>query len=185
MPDKSKDFTARTGKFMVFATWILLLGILTYLFNNYLEKQNNPNTTLNTETGANGIAEVVLQRNRYGHYVAKGAINGQSVTFLLDTGATIVSIPQTIAGNLGLRKGAPMTASTANGSITVYATRLDSISLGSIGFNNIRAHINPHMGSREILLGMNFMKNLEMIQRGDQLILRQYPNTNYQGMTKK
>ena len=139
MPDKPKDFTARTAKFMVFATWILLLGILTYFFNNYLEKQNNPNTTLNIQTGTDGIAEVVLQRNRYGHYVANGAINGQNVTFMLDTGATIVSIPQTIARNLGLRKGAPMTASTANGSITVYATLLNSISLGPIEIG--RAHV--------------------------------------------
>lgn len=180
MPDKPKDFTVRIANFMVFASWILFLGILTYLFNNYLEKQNNPNATLNNQPGANGLSEVVLQRNRYGHYVANGTINGQSVTFMLDTGATIVNIPQTIARNLGLRKGAPMTVSTANGSITVYATILNSISLGSIGFHDIRAHINPHMREQEILLGMNFMKNLEMIQTGNQLILRQYPNVKLQ-----
>lgn len=154
---------------MVYAAWILLLGLLTYFFNNYLEQQQNPNREI---PSASSGTEIRLQRNRYGHYVTSGRINGQPVTFLLDTGATTISIPQTVARKLNLRAGAPIPVRTANGTVTVYSTRLNSVSIGPIELPDLRADINPHMDGTEILLGMNFLRHLELLQQGDQLILR-------------
>ncbi len=68
--------------------------------------------------------QVVLQRNRFGHYVATGAINGTPVTFLLDTGSTQISIPGDLAHDLGLKPGPAYDVSTANGTITVRGTRI-------------------------------------------------------------
>lgn len=164
------------GKWMVYAAWIIFLILLTVLFNNYLEKQNNPNTDVYGQITSNQSIEVILLRNRYGHYVADGEINGKPVTFLLDTGATTISVPQKTASRLGLEKGAPMSAYTANGTVTVYHTKLDSVRIGRIVLHQLRGDINPNMGGKEILLGMNFLKHLELVQRGDQLILRQLPN---------
>ncbi len=65
-------------------------------------------------------------------------INPKPVTFLLDTGATLISIPETIARQLQLAKGYPVQSRTANGSIEVFATKLDSVSIGAIEINNIR-----------------------------------------------
>ena len=178
MPDKPQDFSTKAGQIMLYAAWIVFLLFLTYLFSNYLEKKNNPNITLNVQTSTDGVAEVILQRNRYGHYVANGTINDQVVTFLLDTGATVVSIPESIAQDLNLQAGAPISVNTANGSITVYSTRVKEISIGPIQFHNIRAHINPYMDGKDILLGMNFMKHLEMIQKQDQLTLRLSPEAH-------
>ena len=62
---------------------------------------------------------------------------------------------------------------TANGTVRAYLTRLDSVRLGAIEQNQVRATIAPGLGSEQVLLGMSFLKNLEMIQRGDQLTLRQ------------
>ena len=62
--------------------------------------------TLNCALQSNGKAQVTLQQNRQGHYVTNGAINGTQVTFLLDTGATQVSIPGHIAETLSLQAGA-------------------------------------------------------------------------------
>ncbi|HIF55390.1 MAG TPA: TIGR02281 family clan AA aspartic protease, partial [Methylococcaceae bacterium] len=56
--------------------------------------------------------------------------------------------------------------------IKVFTTRLDSVSVGAIELNNIRATINPHMQGKEILLGMSFLKHLEMMQKGQELTLR-------------
>ncbi len=159
---------------MIYLAWILFLGILTMAFTKFLDRQNNPNQKIAVSYNADQIAEVVLQQNRQGHYLANGAINDKAVTFLLDTGATHISIPEHIARQLNLTKGFPMKVSTANGAITVYDTRLDSVSIGAITLHNIRANINPFMKSDEILLGMSFMKQLELIQRNGQLILR-YP----------
>ncbi len=156
---------------MIYLAWFIFLALLTFGFNNYLERQNNPNQTVSTKWN-NGIAEVRLKQNRYGHYLAKGQINQIPVTFLLDTGATLISIPKSIAQQIQLKKGYPAQSRTANGTITVYDTRLSSVGIGAIELNNIRATINPHMEGDEILLGMSFMKHLEMTQKGKELILR-------------
>lgn len=118
------------------------------------------------------MAEVILQRNRMGHYVANGEINNQPVRFLLDTGATSISLPAEVAQRLGLKGTRKHQVETANGTITVSATRLHQVSLGGITLHNVRAHINPHMDGEDVLLGMTFLKHLEMIQRGNTLTLR-------------
>ncbi|MCP4702508.1 MAG: TIGR02281 family clan AA aspartic protease [Gammaproteobacteria bacterium] len=164
----------RLGKGMITAAWVLLLGLLTLFFNDLLDKQHNPNRDPLTTQQEDGARTVVLQRNRDGHYVAAGTINGVSVDFLLDTGATTVSVPARIARELNLKKGPQTYTSTANGTIITYATRLDRVTLGNITLRRVRAHINPHMEQAEILLGMSFLKYLEFTQRGNKLILRQY-----------
>ena len=161
---------------MIYIAWLLFLALLTFGFNNYLEQQNNPNQFVITNFVDN-IAEVRLKQNRQGHYIANGQINHFPVTFMLDTGATLISIPETIADRLKLKKGFPIQSRTANGNITVYSTRLDSVSIGAIALHNIRATINPYMHGKEILLGMSFMKHLEMTQKGKQLTLKYYQNS--------
>lgn len=156
---------------MIYIAWILFLSILTFAFNKYLDQQNNPNQNVSIQK-ENNVAEVKLKQNRYGHYVVTGQINQIPVTFMLDTGATLISIPATLAEKLKLTKGYPTQSKTANGNITVYSTRLNSVGIGAIELNNIRASINPHMNGEEILLGMSFMKHLEMTQKGGEMILR-------------
>jgi aspartyl protease family protein len=99
-------------------------------------------------------------------------INGQPVNFLLDTGATHVSVPAGIAEDLGLRKGRRSQVSTANGVISVYQTELDTVQLGGIQLQQVRASINPYMPDEVVLLGMSFMKHLDMTQRDGVLTLR-------------
>jgi aspartyl protease family protein len=158
---------------MTVLAWVLVLGLLGAFFSGWMEKLNNPNQQVRTQLSRDGAREVVLAQNRAGHYVANGTINGQPVTFLLDTGATSVSVPAGIAGSLGLVRGAPMRARTANGTITTYATRLDEVRLGNITLENIRADINPRMQGEEVLLGMSFLRKLEFTQRDRELTIRQ------------
>ncbi len=157
---------------MVFAAWVGVAVLLTWFFSDYLDSQWNPNRSVVSRVNVDAQKEVVLQRNRYGHYVATGRINGESVVFLLDTGATHVSVPEHIAIRIGLQRGDPVQVSTANGVTTVYSTLLKEVQLGDILLQNIRADINPHFEEDEILLGMAFLKHLEFTQRGDTLVLR-------------
>jgi aspartyl protease family protein len=145
--------------------------ITTLIFNQVLERQNNPNQTLSISVNEQGQPEVTLQRNRYGHYVASGTINDHPVVFLLDTGATLVSIPEHIARDLGLKKGAAFQSETANGLSTSYRTTLDKVSLGDIVMNNVPASISAGMEFDEILLGMSFLKHLKLSQQGKELTL--------------
>ncbi len=163
------------GGKMILAMWAVLLALMALIFSSLLDRQHNPNQNINTITTANGVNELVLKRNRYGHYVSSGNINQHDVVFMLDTGATDVSIPEDIARKIGLKKGRALTYQTANGRIRVFATTLDQISIGDITLTNIPATINPHFKSDDILLGMSFLKHLEFTQRGNQLTLRQYP----------
>jgi aspartyl protease family protein len=121
-----------------------------------------------------GVPQVVLKRNRSGHYVATGSINGFPVIFLLDTGATDVAVPRVVADRLGLKRGAPVVNQTANGQVTSWRTRLDEVRLGPVRRRNVRASILPNMQGSEVLLGMSFLKHLEMVQRDGRMTLRQY-----------
>jgi len=162
----------RIGKIMVGAMWLLLLGLLTLFFNDFLEQQYNPNQQI-ASLQRNGQQELELQRNKYGHYVASGMINQQPVVFMLDTGATDISIPLKVAKRLGLQPGRAVTYQTANGPALNYATQLDSVSLGNITLYNLPASINPNVNQDDVLLGMSFLKHLEFSQKGNTLTLRQ------------
>ena len=162
------------GKGMIIMAWLIVLGLLSLYFNNLLNEQHNPNNNLQSRTDSAGTREVQLLRNRAGHYVASGEINQSRVLFFLDTGATTISIPGKVASRLGLKKGYAMSVQTANGTVQVYSTRLKKVTLGDIELFDVDANINPHMDSDEILLGMNVLKKLELIQRGDTLTIRQY-----------
>ncbi|MDO7711047.1 MAG: TIGR02281 family clan AA aspartic protease [Pseudomonadota bacterium] len=149
--------------------WIVLLGVGTVLFNGLLDNINNPNKDLTITLNDAGNKEVVLERNRYGHYVASGEINNQPVEFLLDTGATLVAIPEHIAKQLNLNKGRAFQSQTANGSSQSYATTIDRVTLGGIVMTNVPASISSGMEFDEILLGMSFLKHLHLMQQGKQL----------------
>ncbi len=163
------------GYGMIIAMWALVFGLLAFLFQDVLDKQNNPNQQLSGYVTENNVRELVLQRNRYGHYVASGLINNQDVTFMLDTGATDVSIPAKVADRIGLKRGMKMQYQTANGRATVFATKINRISIGNIELENVRATINPNVRDMEVLLGMSFLKQLEFTQRGNTLTIKQYP----------
>jgi aspartyl protease family protein len=172
-PFRKQDNSKKIGSGMTIAAWIFVLVIATLYFDRFLDQQHNPNESVQY-TENNDAREVILQRNRQGHYVTSGEINGVKVNFLLDTGATSVSIPEHIARPLRLEKGMQVEVSTANGTIPVNMTTLERVQIGNIVLHDVRAHINAYMDEEEILLGMTFLKHLEFTQRGDQLILRQY-----------
>ena len=165
----------RVGRWMFGLMWLVVLGLLTLGFHYYLARQRNPNEHFEQTVTTDGARVVVLQRNRYGHYVASGSINGQPVEFILDTGATDVAVPEDVARQLGLRRGASARYETANGAAMGYTTRLNVVRLGSIQLRDVRASINPGMADGQVLLGMSFLRHLDFSQTGDRLTITQRP----------
>ena len=164
----------KIGRGMIILAWVALLVLLYFFFQSILDQQYNPNQEVTGRVEQSGVKEVLLERNRMGHYVATGAINGVSVTFLLDTGATDVAVPAAVAERLGLRGGPLVRSKTAAGTVDSYLVTLDRVALGPIAMSDVRASILPTMEGEEILLGMTFLKRLELVQRGNTLLLRQY-----------
>ncbi len=165
--------TKKLGMMFTAAAWILGFLLLALVFSKILDQQSNPNQSVST-LQTNDFQEVVLTRNRSGHYRFDGEVNRQKVTFLVDTGATVTAIPGRLQQVLGLQRGPATSVSTANGVTTAYLTRLDQLSIGEIELFDVNASIIPGMEVGEILLGMNVLKHFELVQRGDQLIIRQY-----------
>lgn len=163
----------RTGRTMLLLAWVGGLAVLTLLFQDALESRLNPNAKPLVQVTADGRNEVVLERNMRGHYVATGFINGLAVTFLVDTGATDVAIPEGLAERLRLPRGGGGISQTANGPVAVWQTLLDQVRLGSIELTDVRASIVPSMHADDpALLGMSFLRQLEFSQRDGRLTLR-------------
>lgn len=159
------------GTQMMFGMWILVLALGVFLVNRHLEKQRNPNNEVMTSF-VDGKRSIELQRSRFGQYLVTGSINDAEVDFLVDTGASSVSIPANFADRIGLTRGTAIRISTANGIGVAYQTRVDRLRLGDLEVRNVTAHINPGL-SDEVLLGMSILQHYELVQRGDTLIIRE------------
>lgn len=176
MTDQSPQNPGRfTGLGMLVASCVIGLGLLTLFFDDILGRQYNPNRRPASQLLVDGGAEVILQRNRQGHYVMTGRINDIRATFLLDTGATDVVISEALADRAGLPEGLPTQAMTANGVVTVYSTSVPVLEMGEIALYDVRASINPAMQNDTVLLGMSALRHVEFSQRGDTLTLRLLP----------
>ncbi len=116
---------------------------------------------------------LILQLNTSGHYQAKGYLNDYPVDFLIDTGATVVAIPALFAPQIGLELGAPEKIMTAKGETTMHQTNIEQIRLGNITLHNVEGGIVIGMEDNRVLLGMSFLKRLNMQQQRNMLILEQ------------
>ena len=171
--NQTEQHGKRFGKAFIVATWLIVIVLLTLFFNKQLDKQRNPNQEIDGAITLQGAKEIVLKRNRAGHYVATGQINHRNVEFFVDTGASNVAVPAHLAKHLGLSPERTIIYQTANGNVRGYTTTIETIALGNIIINNVGGGINPGMKDDHILLGMSFLKHVEFTQRGDQLIIRQ------------
>ena len=159
----------RTGFGMMIAAAVGVLLLLTFVFSGLVEDRRNPNRQVQSQRVDGGI-EVVLESDRQGHFIASGAVNGREVTFLVDTGATLVSVSEGRADELGLERMARIGLQTAAGPVTGWMTRIDEVRLGDIVQRDVRAAISPGR-SDTILLGMSFLRDLQMTQSNGQLRL--------------
>ncbi|MFM2112179.1 MAG: hypothetical protein RLZZ271_839 [Pseudomonadota bacterium] len=115
---------------------------------------------------------IVLQAGRGGHFTTGGQINGQYVEFMVDTGATRVSMSADHAQAFGVSyKNSPTgIAHTANGTKRVYLVTLDSVRIGSVTLHNVEASVSD-VQMPFILLGNSFLSRFNMQQNNGQLVL--------------
>jgi aspartyl protease family protein len=115
---------------------------------------------------------IVLPAGTGGHFFASGAINGRAVQFMVDTGATSVSMGVADAERLGIdyKKGRLSRGNTANGIVNTYLVRLNSVRIGDVEVFDVEAAVLP-VASGPLLLGNSFLSRFQMTRFNDQLVL--------------
>lgn len=117
-------------------------------------------------------SRIVLTAGTGGHFMTLGAINGRTVQFMVDTGATMVAMGAADADRMGLnyRSGQQGQLSTANGVVTAWKVRLDSVRIGDVEVHGVDAVVAPQ-AMPYILLGNSFLTRFQMRRDNDQLVL--------------
>jgi aspartyl protease family protein len=117
---------------------------------------------------------VMLEADGRGMFRSSGRINGASVQFVVDTGATFVALGRSDAQRLGLdlTRAEPIAMQTANGVARGWKLPLDSVSIGGITLRNVEGVV--HSSDLPVaLLGMSFLNRMEMRREGSTMQLRQ------------
>ena len=121
---------------------------------------------------ASGPQRVVLTADAQGHFLPAGQINGRTVQFMVDTGATAVVLSESDAKriNLDYTKGRKVGVSTANGNVIGHQLQLDSVRVGSAQVHGVAAIVLPQ-SMPYVLLGNSFLTRFQMQRNNDQLTL--------------
>ena len=120
------------------------------------------------------VAEsAVLTADLQGHFRTDGQVNGRSVRFVVDTGATLIALPADEARRLSIdyRKGQMAMMRTANGTAAGYIVKLDTVSIGNVTLYGVDAVVLEGVGLATPLLGMSFLNRMNMMREGNIMTL--------------
>ena len=106
--------------------------------------------------------ELVIKQNNFGQYISEGTVNEQAVAFMVDTGASMVSLPPSVAQAAQLNCQDQVLIHTATGSTQGCSITIPKFKFGSFVLNNVLAFIVPNL-SRP-LLGMNVLQQFKIAQ---------------------
>ncbi|WP_345539500.1 retropepsin-like aspartic protease family protein [Variovorax defluvii] len=122
--------------------------------------------------GGGGGSRIVLPVSSGGHFMTQGTINGRSVSFMLDTGATAVALSTADAQRIGLdySKGQPVRMNTANGVAPGWRVRLNSVRVGDVEVYDVEAVVSQQP-MPFVLLGNSFISRFSMRRDSDQMVL--------------
>lgn len=111
---------------------------------------------------------VTLYANRDGHFFGEASINGRPVKYLLDTGATAVSMSSAQARKLGIDyvAGKEGVSATAAGTVRAWQVTLNSVKLGGLTLNQVEGTVIDGDSPPMVLLGMSALNRLEMKREG-------------------
>ncbi len=122
---------------------------------------------------SDGSGKVTLLADHRGQFYTTGTINGTSVKFLVDTGATTIALSPSDARRIGLdlSRGERGLGGTANGTVEFVRVFLNTVRVGDITLHNVEAAVlNSNMSTA--LLGMSFLNRTEMQRDGGTMTLK-------------
>lgn len=131
---------------------------------------------VSTETNEEGETAVRVRRRLDGHFAVRASVNGQSMTLMVDTGASSVVLKPADAERAGIDLGSlsyTVPVDTANGTTYAAAVRIRTLSVGPLLVRNVDALVARPGSVKENLLGMSFLRRLRSYEfANDYLTLR-------------
>jgi len=118
-----------------------------------------------------GRREIVIPASRNGHYYIQGAVNGIPILFMVDTGATYVSVDAAFAARAGLPQGLPGYFNTANGSVEGRVVKGQTVRIDAFEVSGLSIAVMPAR-DEDGLLGQNFLRQFDVLQSGGSMRLR-------------
>ncbi|SFP62600.1 aspartyl protease family protein [Nitrosomonas cryotolerans] len=152
------------GHISALVTWIAIFSVA-YV---YFEIRQEPMVAVAEEGLIPG--EIVIPRSLDGHYYIRGSINGYPVDFMVDTGASVVSVNDHFSKKASLPSGTPVSLSTAGGIVTGEIISGQTVEAGGISIKGLSVSVG--IQSEMALLGQNFLRRVDVIQSNDKMILR-------------
>jgi aspartyl protease family protein len=143
--------------------WVALMAAVYVV----VDRGSAPTVAVAVEAGG----EIVIPRSRDGHYYVAGEIDGHPLTFMVDTGASIVSLDEASARAAGLPRGRATRFVTAGGPVVGEEVGPVTVSVGPYAVAGLRVGVLPSSSSHA-LLGQNFLRRFEVTQAGDRMVLR-------------
>jgi aspartyl protease family protein len=154
----------QTGLIPMMIFWCAVMGLLYLMMTHYLKPKQ-------AQVLANG--DLVIQRSADGHFYTLGTINGQEATFMVDTGASLVSVSEAFAQRALLRGGIATTFHTANGSQPGRIVDGVGMAIGPVSVSNVRVGVGLRMGDdNEALLGQSFLSKFDITMGKNEMVLR-------------
>lgn len=149
--------------------WVAMLGLLYLAMDRYLQ----PSRAVVSASGS-----LHIERHRDGHFYVNGSVNDQFVRFMVDTGATYIAVTDALAQSAGLHGGEVAQFRTANGTRTGRLVRTQRITVGPLQVQHLTVGTGyTGTSAQDALLGQNFLRQFDVLMRGDVLELRARPHS--------
>lgn len=164
--------TARRGALVITLVWLVVAAVL-YGGFKWLEARERQH--LQPYQGEHG--ELVIPRYPDGHFYVAGEVNRVPVLFLVDTGATAVSVSEPQARQAQLPRGRTVTLRTANGERPGELVHGIPVRVGHLAFNDTTVISGlVGMGPQQALLGQSFLRHFDIELRQREMVLRPRAN---------
>lgn len=168
---------------IVFALLALAAGVLVPRYATRVTAGPEPAVLTVQPAAAGPIAappnsrSMVVPRDARGQFQVDGRVDGQQISFMVDTGASVIALTASDAARLGIHPAQSefvAAVKTANGTVRGAPTQLDMVEVGDLLVRDVPALVLPDEALSENLLGLSFLSRLRRFEYSDgKLVLEQ------------